>query len=125
RARSFEVAGFDVIQMPDRPQLPSSLPGLAAAAAVTDHIGIGSYVLAASLRSPEAAVRDCAAVVGVCGRRFEVGIGAGLEGGTRSERRDRLAGLARAIRTRFPAHRLLIAASGPDGLAVAAEHADV
>lgn len=52
RARHFEALGYNVLLTPDRPQLPSPLAILAAAGAVTERIGLGTYVLAASLHEP-------------------------------------------------------------------------
>ncbi|TMC15265.1 MAG: LLM class flavin-dependent oxidoreductase [Chloroflexi bacterium] len=52
RARRLEELGFDVLLAPDRPQLASPLPVLAAAAAATERIGLGTYVLAATLHDP-------------------------------------------------------------------------
>ena len=58
RAQRFEALGYDLLLAPDRPQLPSPLPILAAAAAVTERIGLGTYVLAASLHEPGELVRQ-------------------------------------------------------------------
>jgi len=85
RARRFEALGYDVLLAPDRPQLPSPLPILAAAAAVTDRIGLGTYVLAASLHEPHELVRQLKALQAVAAGRFQPGFGAGLETRSRIE----------------------------------------
>lgn len=124
QARRIEQLGFDMLLVPDRPMLPSPLPVLAAAAGATTSLGVGPYVLAASLHEPEAAARDCRALYGVFGDRFQPGVGSGLEPGTPSEKRHRLADLATSVRAAVPDARLLIAASGGHALALAAKTAD-
>src|SRR3982074_1530588 len=89
RARRFEALGYDVLLAPDRPQLPSPLPILAAAAAVTDRIGLGTYVLAASLHEPHELVRQLKALQAVAAGRFQPGFGAGLEAGAAGGKRQR------------------------------------
>jgi hypothetical protein len=119
RARQIERLGFDMLLVPDRPGLPSPLPALAAAGGATESLGIGPDVLAASLHVPAAAGRDCRALHGLFGDRFQPSAGAGLEPGTPSERRSRLDALVGAISEAVPSARLLIAASGRHGLSLA------
>ena len=123
RARRYEALGYDVLLAPDRPQLPSPLPILAAAGAVTERIGLGTYVLAASLHEPPALVRELKAVLAVAGDRFEPGFGAGLEAGSASEKRERLTTLLEKVRAELPDARILVAASGRGGLELAARFA--
>ena len=123
RARRFEALGYDVLLAPDRPQLPSPLPILAAAAAVTDRIGIGTYVLAASLHEPHELVRQLKALQAVAAGRFQPGFGAGLEAGSAAEKRQRLNTLLELVRAELPDARLLVAASGRGGLELAARFA--
>jgi alkanesulfonate monooxygenase SsuD/methylene tetrahydromethanopterin reductase-like flavin-dependent oxidoreductase (luciferase family) len=59
------------------------------------------------------------------GGRFEPGLGAGIERGAGGDRSERLAGLAQALRTELPGARILVAASGRRGLALAATVADI
>jgi alkanesulfonate monooxygenase SsuD/methylene tetrahydromethanopterin reductase-like flavin-dependent oxidoreductase (luciferase family) len=123
RARRFEALGYDVLLAPDRPQLPSPLPILSAAAAVTESIGLGTYVLAASLHEPRALVRQLKAVQAVAADRFEPGFGAGLEAGPGAEKRQRLNTLLEMVRAELPDARILVAASGRGGLELAARFA--
>jgi alkanesulfonate monooxygenase SsuD/methylene tetrahydromethanopterin reductase-like flavin-dependent oxidoreductase (luciferase family) len=123
RARRFEALGYDVVLSPDRPQLPSPLPILAAAAAATQRIGLGTYVLAASLHEPRELVRQLKALKAVAADRFEPGFGAGLDSGSATEKRQRLNTLLEMVRAELPDVRILVAASGPAGLELAARFA--
>jgi alkanesulfonate monooxygenase SsuD/methylene tetrahydromethanopterin reductase-like flavin-dependent oxidoreductase (luciferase family) len=123
KARRFEALGYDILLAPDRPQLPSPLPILAAAAAVTERIGLGTYVLAASLHEPQALIRQLKALLAVAGDRFEPGFGAGLEAGSATEQRERLKTLLETVQAELPATRILVAASGRGGLELAARFA--
>jgi alkanesulfonate monooxygenase SsuD/methylene tetrahydromethanopterin reductase-like flavin-dependent oxidoreductase (luciferase family) len=123
RAVRLEALGYHVLLAPDRPQLPSPLPVLAAAGAVTEKIGLGTYVLAASLHEPRELVRQLKALQAVAGDRFEPGFGAGLEAGSAVEKRLRLQTLLEVVRAELPDLRILVAASGPGGLELAAKFA--
>ncbi len=122
-ALRYEALGYDVLLAPDRPQLPSPLPVLAAAGAITAHIGLGTYVLAASLHEPQALVRQLKAIQAVAADRFEPGFGAGLEAGPAVEKHRRLSTLLEMVRTELPKARILVAASGRGGLELAARFA--
>lgn len=123
RARRYEALGYDVLLAPDRPQLPSPLPILAAAGAVTERHGLGTYVLAASLHEPRALLRQLKAVRAVVGERFEPGFGSGLEAGSAAEKRERLETLLELMHAEIPDARILVAASGRGGLELAARFA--
>jgi alkanesulfonate monooxygenase SsuD/methylene tetrahydromethanopterin reductase-like flavin-dependent oxidoreductase (luciferase family) len=123
RARRFEALGYDVLLAPDRPQLPSPMPILAAAGAATQRIGLGTYVLAASLHEPRELVRELKALQAVAADRFEPGFGAGLDPGSAAEKRQRLNTLLEMVRAELPDVRILVAASGPAGLELAARFA--
>src|SRR5438552_2642204 len=78
RARRIESLGFAVLAMPDG--LPHSLapmPALAAAAAVTRTLRIGTYVIANDYRNPVMLAKEAATLDVLSGGRFELGIGAG------------------------------------------------
>src|ERR1700681_5106432 len=82
RAQLFEALGYHVLLAPDRPQVPSPLPILAAAAAVTERIGLGTYVLAASLHEPRALVRQLKALQVVAAGRLQAGFCGRLRAGS-------------------------------------------
>ncbi|MDQ6898617.1 MAG: LLM class flavin-dependent oxidoreductase [Candidatus Dormibacteraeota bacterium] len=124
QARRLEDLGFDVLLMPDRPQLPSALPALAASAAVTTRLRVGTFVLAGARHVLEVAIRDFRTVYELSGGRFEPGLGAGIEGDAGADRLQRLAELAGATREALPEARILIAASGRRGLKLVATVAD-
>jgi probable F420-dependent oxidoreductase len=77
-ARRAEELGYGVLLVPDHltGQL-SPVPALAAAAAVTTRLRIGSYVFANDFRHPLLLAREAATLDVLSGGRFEFGIGAG------------------------------------------------
>ncbi len=77
-ARRAEELGYDVLLVPDHltGQL-SPVPALAAAAAVTSRLRIGSYVFANDFRHPLLLAREAATLDALSGGRHEFGIGAG------------------------------------------------
>ena len=77
-ARSAELAGFDVFQVGDHIGAGvSPLPSLAAAAAVTERITLGTLVLNNDLRHPVVLAQELATLDRLSDGRVEVGIGAG------------------------------------------------
>jgi probable F420-dependent oxidoreductase len=77
-ARDAEVAGFDVFQVGDHiGAWASPLGTLAAAAAVTEHITLGTLVLNNDLRHPVVLAQELATLDRLSDGRVEVGIGAG------------------------------------------------
>src|SRR5215831_6657951 len=78
KARRIESLGFSTLLMPDGLRyVPAPVPALAAAAAVTSTLRVGTYVLANDFRNPVLVAKDAATVDLVSGGRFELGIGAG------------------------------------------------
>jgi probable F420-dependent oxidoreductase len=78
KARRIEGLGFDVLLVPDTLQYtPAPFPALAAAAAVTSRLRIGTYVLANDYRNPVMLAKEAATVDLLSGGRLELGIGAG------------------------------------------------
>jgi probable F420-dependent oxidoreductase len=77
-ARRAEELGYDILLMPDHlgGQL-SPIGALAAAAAATTRLRIGSYVFANDYRHPLVLAREAATLDLLSGGRFELGIGAG------------------------------------------------
>jgi len=51
-ARQVEDLGYSTLLMPDGVHLPSPIPSLAVAATATTTLRVGTFVLAASLRTP-------------------------------------------------------------------------
>ncbi|MEU4193471.1 LLM class flavin-dependent oxidoreductase [Kribbella sp. NPDC026611] len=130
--------GYSTVLMPDGLQLPSPFPSLAMAAAVAD-IRVGTFVAAATLRTPRQAAWEAHTLTLLTEGRFEFGIGTGrpiaekqtadvgLQWGTARERRERIVETLDLLReldgeTRTP---IMLAAGGPKALALAAERADI
>lgn len=77
-ARRAEAAGYDALLIGDHPGVvPSPFVALAAAAAVTGRIGLGSYVSQAGVREPLLLASDVATLDLVSGGRARLGLGAG------------------------------------------------
>jgi len=77
-ARRAEAAGFDTLLVADHPGVVASpFVALAAAAAVTSTIRLGSYVSNAGVREPILLAADVATLDVVSGGRALLGIGAG------------------------------------------------
>ncbi|MFD2763328.1 LLM class flavin-dependent oxidoreductase [Micromonospora eburnea] len=77
-ARRVEAAGFDSLSAADHPGLGASpFVALAAAAAVTSTLGLGSYVSNAGVREPILLATDVATLDVVSGGRARLGLGAG------------------------------------------------
>jgi probable F420-dependent oxidoreductase len=78
KARRIESLGFTTLVMPDTLQYTlAPFPALAAAAAVTRSLRLGTYVLANDLRHPVMLAKEAATLDFISGGRFELGIGAG------------------------------------------------
>lgn len=77
-ARRAEELGYSVLLVPDHlTRLLSPVPALAAAAAVTTRLRIGSYVFANDFRHPLVLAREASTLDVVSGGRLEFGMGAG------------------------------------------------
>jgi len=77
-ARRAEALGYSVLLVPDHlTRQLSPVPALAAAAAVTTRLRIGSYVFANDYRHPLLLAREAATLDAVSMGRLEFGIGAG------------------------------------------------
>jgi alkanesulfonate monooxygenase SsuD/methylene tetrahydromethanopterin reductase-like flavin-dependent oxidoreductase (luciferase family) len=129
-ARDVEALGYSALLLPDTTYTPSPFPALAAAAAVTTTLHVGSWVLAAPFRSPAAVVRETSALQLLSGGRFELGIGTGrpdaareaeLLGevwGSAADRIARLVDVVAAVREHVaPAPPVVVAGAGPRVLA--------
>ncbi|WP_027944373.1 TIGR03621 family F420-dependent LLM class oxidoreductase [Amycolatopsis taiwanensis] len=154
-ARRAEGMGFSTLLMPDARRLPSSFPALTLAAANTETLRVGNFVLAAPLRSPQSIAWDTATLDQFSHGRFELGLGAGrpdAEGdahilgvpfGTPGERVRRVAETIETVRGMFddaaggneelrayrpvqrPAPPIMVAGSGNRLLSIAARQADI
>jgi probable F420-dependent oxidoreductase len=78
RARQVESLGYATLLVPDglRHTL-APLPALAAAAAVTRTLRVGTYVIANDFRNPVLLAKEAATLDLVSGGRFELGLGVG------------------------------------------------
>jgi probable F420-dependent oxidoreductase len=78
KARRIESLGFATMVLPDTLQYSlSPFPALAAAAAATRTLRVGTYVLANDYRHPVMLAKEAATLDFVSGGRLELGIGAG------------------------------------------------
>jgi probable F420-dependent oxidoreductase len=78
KARRVEALGYASLVIPDNLRYTlAPLPALAAAAAATRTLRLGTYVLANDLRHPVLLAKDVATLDLLSGGRFELGIGAG------------------------------------------------
>lgn len=135
-ARTAESLGYSTFLLPDTTSTPAPLPALAAAAAVTTSVRIGTWVLCDPLRNPRQLAWEVDTLQQVSGGRFELGIGAGRPGaeadcerlgvpfGTPGQRIARLTDTLQILRDALPNTRLMIAAGGPKLLALAARTVD-
>ncbi len=78
KARQIERLGYATMVMPDTLQYSlAPLPALAAAAAATRTLRVGTYVLANDYRHPVMLAKEAATLDFISGGRLELGIGAG------------------------------------------------
>ncbi|GAA0560964.1 LLM class flavin-dependent oxidoreductase [Paractinoplanes ferrugineus] len=136
-ARRAEELGYDTLLIPDTRHTFAPFPALAAAAAVTTTLHVGTYVLSAPNRSPGLVAWEAASLQELSDGRFELGIGGGrpdaaddaaalgADFGTPAERIDRVAATIEAVRKVENAPPVLVAASRPRMLRLAAEQADI
>jgi probable F420-dependent oxidoreductase len=142
-----EALGYDTFLTPDTHHTFSPFPALAAAAAATTSLRVGTYVLSAPNRTPGAVARESASLDVLSGGRFELGVGAGRSGaredalrlgvpfGTPGERVGQLADTIRAVKesasplavsqVQRPHPPILVAGSGSRVLRLAAREADI
>lgn len=150
QARRFEELGYSAVQVPDTLGTLAVFPALAAAAAATSTLRVGSYVLAVPNHRPVAVAHQALSLDVLSGGRLELGLGAGRPDaageaaalgfafGGPGERIAQLRETIRAVRERFaqgghgplqpvqkPCPPLLIAGSGERMLRLAAEEADI
>jgi probable F420-dependent oxidoreductase len=153
-ARHVEQLGFSTLLCPDGTGTLAPFQALGAAAAVTSTLRLGSYVLAAPLRTPGEVAWEAATLDLLSGGRFELGLGAGrpaaerdagrlgLPFGTPAERISRIEQTLQALRARYagsddasrqdavrgvqqPRPPVLLAGTGPAMLRLATREADI
>lgn len=125
-ARRVEQLGYDSLLMPDGLWMMSPIPGLSAAAAVTENLRLGTHVLAVPLRPPAQIVHEVETLDLLTDQRFELGLGTGRADsaaeaeqlgrpfGSHRERLEQVAEVIAAVKQRFtakqrPAPKLLLA----------------
>jgi probable F420-dependent oxidoreductase len=136
-ARQAEDLGYDALLVPDTTNTFAPFPALAAAAAHTRTLRVGTYVLSAPNRTPGLVAWESETLQVLSGGRFELGIGGGRPGaerdaavlgtdfGSPGDRLRRVEAAIRAVRERPEPPKILVAASRPRMLALAARHADI
>jgi probable F420-dependent oxidoreductase len=136
-ARRAEALGFDTLLVPDTLRTFAPFPAMAAAAAGTTTLRVGSYVLSAPNRSPGLVAWETQTLQALTAGRFELGLGGGRPGaerdaaalgaafGTPAERLRRTEETICAVRASGTPIRIMVAAGRPRMLRLAAEHADI
>ena len=136
-ARRAEQLGFDTLLIPDTRHTLAPFPALAAAAAATTTLRVGTYVLSVPNRSPGLVAWETESLQLISDGRFELGLGGGRPGaerdaaalgvefGTPADRLARVAETVDAVAKVDRPPRILVAASRPRMLRLAALRADV
>jgi alkanesulfonate monooxygenase SsuD/methylene tetrahydromethanopterin reductase-like flavin-dependent oxidoreductase (luciferase family) len=137
QARRTEDLGFDTLLATDPVAGADPFVLLGAAAAVTGRITLGTYVLADPFRDARALDWQAQTLHRQTGGRFELGLGAGRPGAgahaavlgrefpSPGERVTRMAETIAHLKRSIDRPRLLLSASGPKMLALAAQEADI
>lgn len=133
-ARALEAQGVATLLVPDTLGTASPFLALAAAATATTRLRLGTWVLAAPLRSPAATLRETATLHELSGGRFELGLGAGRPGGEHdaealgvewgpaARRVGLVEATAAAVGAAAPEVPIVIAGSGDRMLRIAGTH---
>jgi probable F420-dependent oxidoreductase len=144
-ARKAEEAGFDALHAADHLGSYAPFTALAAAAAVTSRIALGTLVLNSEFWNPALLAREAVTVDRISGGRLELGLGcgykkaefedAGIRWHSHGERLARMESTIAELDRRFaeaepapwqtPRPPVLIGAHGKRGLKAAARHADI
>ena len=75
--RRAEDLGFDVLHVPDHLGAPAPFPVMTTAAAATETLRLGTFVLNAAFYRPALLARDVVALHDLTGGRLELGLGTG------------------------------------------------
>jgi probable F420-dependent oxidoreductase len=135
-ARRYEGEGFDILTMPDHlGDMLSPMSGLAAAAAVTTTLRIGTFVVNNDFWNPLILAREVTTLATLSDGRFELGLGAGhaaaeyeavgIPYDRPAVRVARLAATVPILRRECPEVPILVGGNGDRLLAVAASQADI
>ena len=134
-ARRAEAMGYDVLHVPDHLGAPAPFPTLMTAAAATETLHVGTFVLNAGFYKPALLARDVTAMRDLTGGRLEVGLGAGyvkaefdaaeIPFPTAGQRVDHLRHVVEYLGEHAADVPLLIAGNGDRLLTIAAERAHV
>ncbi len=137
QARRVEELGFDTLLATDPVAGADPFVLLGAAAAVTERIRLGTFVLADPFRDARVMDWQAQTLFRQTGGRFELGLGVGRPDNAEharslgrefpsvAERITRMAETIAYVKTSSERPRLLLAASGPKMLALAAQEADI
>ncbi|MGH6657413.1 MAG: TIGR03621 family F420-dependent LLM class oxidoreductase [Actinocrinis sp.] len=149
QARSLETAGYSSLLVPDTLNTYATFPALAAAAAVTSTLRLGTYVLAVPNHRPARIAHEAVTLDAMSGGRLELGLGVGrpdaareadalgVAFGSGAERLsllretiqavlDRCAASAGPLRpVQLPHPPIMLAGAGAKLLRLAAQHADI
>ncbi|MBB4736665.1 alkanesulfonate monooxygenase SsuD/methylene tetrahydromethanopterin reductase-like flavin-dependent oxidoreductase (luciferase family) [Actinoplanes octamycinicus] len=135
-AHRAEELGYDILLLPDTLFTLSPFPALAAAAAATSSLRVGTYVLNSPNRTPAHVAWETRSLQTISDGRFELGVGGGRPNGqadtaalggmwgTPGERLRRTADVIAAARALPVPPEVLVAASKPGMMRLAAEEAD-
>lgn len=134
-ARRAEDMGYDVLHVPDHLGAPAPFPTLMAAAAATEKLRVGTFVLNAGFYKPALLARDVGALRDLSGGRLELGLGAGyvkaefeaaeIPFPTARQRVDYLRHVTEYLAQHVPDVPILIAGNGNRLLTIAAERAQI
>ena len=127
--------GYDVLHVPDHLGAPAPFPTLMAAAAATETLHVGTFVLNAGFYKPALLARDVAAMRDLTGGRLELGLGAGyvraefeaaeIPFPSAGRRVEYLRHVTEYLGEHVPDVPLLIAGNGDKLLTVAAQKAHI
>ena len=134
-ARRAEDMGYDVLHVPDHLGAPAPFPTLMTAAAATEKLHVGTFVLNAGFYKPALLARDVAAMRDLTGGRLELGLGAGyvkeefeaaeIPFPTARQRVDHLRHLIEYLGEHVHDVPILVAGNGNRLLTIAAELAQI
>jgi probable F420-dependent oxidoreductase len=135
RARRAQDMGYDVLHVPDHLGAPAPFPTLMAAAAATETLHVGTFVLNAGFYKPALLARDVTALADLSAGRLELGLGAGyvreefeaaeIPYPTAGQRVAHLRHTVEYLGEHTPDVPILIAGNGDKLLTIAAERAQI